>query len=113
MTELIITIISLSLLLISILGYCIVSHRQHNLDLDEWQDRYNTLHDKWAASQEDYVALLEKYSSSIDKHAAAYDDILNRCKKLELEIDAKDLEIDRLSTILNCIKESTEEIKEN
>lgn len=115
MTELIITIVSLSLLLISLLAYCIVTHRRHELDRDEWLNGHNILYEKLAASQEDYVALLEKYSSSIDKHAAAYDDILNRCKKLELELDAKDLEIDRLNTILNlqrCEPDEKEEVKE-
>lgn len=115
MTELIITIVSLSLLLISLLAYCIVTHRRHELDIHEWINMCNTLSDKLAASQEDYVALLEKYSSSIDKHAAAYDDLLNICKRLELELDAKDLEIDRLNTILNlqrCEPDEKEEVKE-
>ena len=115
MTELIITIVSLSLLLISLLAYCIVTHRRHQLDIDEWRNGHDILYEKLAASQEDYVALLEKYSSSIDKHAAAYDDILNRCKKLELELDAKDLEIDRLNTILNlqrCEPGEKEEVEE-
>lgn len=115
MTELIITIVSLSLLLISLLAYCIVTHRRHELDQDEWINGHNILLEKLADSQKDYVELLEKYSSSIDKHAAAYDDILNRYKKLELELDAKDLEIDRLNTILNlqrCEPDEKEEVKE-
>lgn len=115
MTELIITIVSLSLLLISLLAYCIVTHRRHELDLDEWRDGACDLYKRLAASEENYVALLEKYSSSIDKHSAAYDDILNRCKKLELELDAKDLEIDRLNTILNlqrCEPDEEKEVKE-
>lgn len=115
MIELIITIVSLSLLLISLLAYCIVTHRRHELDLHEWRDGYDALCDKLAASQEDYVELLEKYSSSIDKHSAAYDDLLNICKRLELELDAKDLEIDRLNTILNlqrCEPDEKEEVKE-
>lgn len=115
MIELIIIIVSLSLLLISLLAYCIVAHRRHELDKDEWIDMCNTLCDKLATSQKDYVELLEKYSSSIDKHSAAYDDLLNICKRLELELDAKDLEIDRLNTILNlqrCEPDEKEEIKE-
>jgi len=115
MTELIITIVSLSLLLISLLAYCIVTHKRHELDRDEWVNGNNILYEKLAVSQEDYVELLEKYSSSIDKHTAAYDDLLNICKRLELELDAKDLEIDRLNTILNlqrCEPDEEKEVKE-
>lgn len=115
MTELIVIILLLSLLLISLTAYCIVTHMRNKLDLEEQINENDILYEKLAASQEDYVALLEKYSSSIDKHSAAYDDILNICKRLELELDAKDLEIDRLNTILNlqrCEPDEKEEVKE-
>ena len=122
-----IIIIGLAIVCASLMVYEILMSKKHQEELGDADEEISRLIDKYSDAQDTITKLNDNFATSIDTHNKAYDDILVRYKKLELELADKDMEIMKLTfklneqnakeavEIINTFKETTnekEEVKE-
>lgn len=99
-----ITIIFLTVVVIALIGVIVFRERDNKEKIWYLEEDCNRLYDKLDEVENKNIDLVVKYSASLDEHNKALDDISNKYKKLELELEKKDLEIERLNAILNYAK---------
>ena len=99
-----ITIIFLTLTVIALIAVIVFRERDNNKKIEYLQEDYVRICDTLDDVEKMHIDFMLKYSNSIDEHNKALDDISNKYKKLELELEKKDLEIERLNAILNYAK---------
>lgn len=110
-------IIGLSVVVVSLMVYEVLMSKRHEEELGDADEEISMLLDKYSNAQDTITKLNDNFATSIDTHNKAYDDILVRCKKLELELADKDMEIMKLQLKLDNlskkeIENEKEEIKE-
>lgn len=93
-------IIGLSVVVVSLMVYEVLMSKKHEEELGDADQEISVLLDKYSAAQKTITELNSNFASSIDVHSKAYDDILVRCKKLELELSEKEAEIIKLQARL-------------
>ena len=72
-------------------------------EIDEIVDRMNkNLED----SQQHAYDILKEWAESMDKHEKAYNDLLKKNNELSLEIERKNIEIERLNQLIDSAKSS-------
>ena len=94
-------IIGLSVAVVSLMVYEVLMSKKHEEELGDADEEISRLIDKYSDAQDTITKLNDNFATSIDTHNKAYDDILVRCKKLELELADKDMEIMKLTFKLN------------
>ena len=104
MSELII-ILSISFILAAFIVYHIYKVNTYGRIMYDQQLDYMRMCDKHQESVDNYNELLDKYSKSLDKHEAAYEELNNRYKIAQAEIEAKDLEIIGLQSKVDYLRE--------
>ena len=70
-------------------------------EIDEIVDQMNA---NLEAAQKNSYDILRQWSESMDKHEKAYNDLLKKNNELSLEIERKNMEIEKLNAILNYSK---------
>jgi hypothetical protein len=93
-------IICLAIVCVSLMVYEVIMSKKHEEELGDADEEINMLIDKYSAAQKTILELNSNFASSIDVHSKAYDDILVRCKKLEIELSEKEAEIIKLQARL-------------
>lgn len=99
-----ITIIFMTAAVAALIGVIVFRERDNKEKIEYLEEDCNRLCDKLDEVENKNMDLIVKYSASLDEHNKALDDISNKYKKLELELEKKDLEIERLNAILNYAK---------
>ena len=94
-----ITIIFLTVAAAGLISAIVFRERDNKEKIEYLEEDCNRLCDKLDEVENKNMELIVKYSASLDEHNKALDDISNKYKKLELELEKKDLEIERLSHI--------------
>lgn len=95
----------LSVTLVLLILYILVDKKNHSDEIENLEENYDIIVDRYEDLIKNYEELNRKYADCIDKHDKAYDDICNRYKLLEMEVEKKDLEIANLNNIKECFNE--------
>ena len=99
----------LILVLIFLVVYYFITQFRNHSDYQYLLDKHTELENLYNIINDNYSDLLAKYSCSLDTHEKMHDEMWKRCKLLELELEKKDLEIDKLKTALIYAKEANNE----
>lgn len=94
-----IIIISLSLAFVGVILCWIFDRNKMAKDLAEIDAIVNRINEDLEEAQKQSYDILKQWSESMDKHEKAYDELDKRYKLLEIELEKKNLEIEKLKII--------------
>lgn len=99
-----IVIIILAFAFLCVTCYCIFDRMRSAERIAEMDDIIQNTNKKFEDATQHAYDILKEWAESMDKHEKAYNDLLKKNNELSLEIERKNIEIERLNAILNYAK---------